>query len=353
VMRLLRTEADLFRRNEQLDDQRKIYQSLAEFGKQLHGRLGEAEVAAAAVQFALYTLNLERCVIGLQRGAVARAVAWDGYYDDEQAQTIAALSLDSSHPLFDDAALRAGHRLHALPEPAGERDAIGQLFDLDEHVLFPLRDGRDNALIGYLIAGNTARKVLHHSRVRADDPVMLALENLVGLTSAALQNARLDEILAAERRELEDRVEARTRERQQLLSEVIRNQEARLEEMSTPILPIAEHILVIPLIGTMDAERSARFKVTALEGAAAQRASFVIVDITGVTAVDASFAQMLVDTAEGLRLLGVQAVFTGIRPAVAQALVSLEGRFAGLVTRGSLRGGIAFAMRRGASERVS
>lgn len=380
VMRLLRVEADLFHRNEQLGALWKIYQSLSELGKRLHGKLGEAEIGAAIAQFALYSLNLERSVVVLEEGARARAAAWDGYYDEEHARAIAALSFQAGDPLFDPIPPDQSQRLRPLPKEAGGRDAIGQAFALDEYALLPLREGGDTRAIGYLIAGNTAKKARHHSRIIADDPVVLALENLVDLASAALRSARLDEALEAERVELEARVEERTRElsalnerlamelserrraeaaREELLSEVIRTQERRLEELSTPILPITEHILVMPLIGTMDAARATQLQSAALEGAAARAASFVILDVTGVKVVDASFAGALVKTAEGLRLLGVRAIVTGIRPEVAQALVVLDDAPApapagALVTRGTLQSGIAYAMARArAAARVS
>jgi anti-anti-sigma regulatory factor len=346
VMRLLRVEADLFRRNEQLDAQWRIYRSLSELGKRLHGRLGETEIAAVSVHFVLYALNVERCVVGLRDGARVRVVAWDGYYDEALARTIAALSFDAEHPLFNPVAPGQRQRLCSLPAVPGERDAIGRTFELDEHVWLPLREGPEEAMAGFLLAGNSAAKARHHGRIIADDPVVLALDNLVELMSAALRSARLDQALRVERDRLEVRVRERTKEREQLLSEIIRTQEQRLEELSTPILPIADHILVMPLIGTMDGQRSAQLQCAALEGAAARRAKFVILDVTGVKDADASFAKVLLGTAAGLRLLGVRAVITGIRPDVALALVNLDTDLEAVVTRSTLQSGIAYAMGR-------
>jgi anti-anti-sigma regulatory factor len=348
VMRLLGVEADLFRRNQQLDAQWKMYRSLADLGKQLHGKLGEAEIAAAIVRFALYSLNLERSVMGLQPrdGEAIRTVAWDGFYDDEQAKAISELTLGPDHPLFDPTSPGQRHRLRSLAEQPSERDEIGRTFGLDEYVWLPLRDGRESATIGYLVAGNSAQKARHHARIIADDPVLLALENLVELASAGLQSARLDQVLATEREQLEIRVVERTREREELLSAIIRTQEQRLDELATPILPIAEDILVMPLIGTMDAARSAQLQSAALEGAATRRARSVILDITGVKAIDATFARALLDTAGGLRLLGVQAVITGVRPEIALALVNLGANLHTLVTHATLQSGVAHAMSR-------
>jgi anti-anti-sigma regulatory factor len=344
VMRLLGVEADLFRRNEQLDALCKIYQSLSDLGKRFHANLGETEIAAAVVHFVLYSLNQERAVLGLRDGELVRAVAWDGYYEDEHAQTIAALAFDPDHSLFDPVPPSERYRLRTLPDEPRERDVIGETFGLDEYVWLPLRDGEDAATTGYLIAGNTSKRAPHHGRLIADDPVVLALENLVELASAAIRSARLGQALAAERDQLEARVEERAHELEELVSDIIVTQELRLEELWTPILPIAEHILVMPLIGTMDAARAVQFSKAALEGAATRRAKFVILDVTGVKAASVSFARVLVATAKGLRLLGVEAVITGIRPDVASMLVKLDTQVGTLVTRATLQSGISYAM---------
>jgi anti-anti-sigma factor len=346
VMRLLRVEADLFRRNEQLDAQWQIYRSLSDLGKQFQGRLSEQDIAAAVVRFALYSLNLERAVLGLRDGTRVRVVACDGYYADAHAQTIAALCFASDHPLFEPVAPGERHLLRSAAEAPSGRDEIARTFDLDEYAWLPLRESQEAETVGFFLAGNTTQKAQHHGRIIADELVVLALENLVDLASAALRSLRLAQALQTERDQLEERVEQRTKEREQLLSEIIRVQEQRLEELSTPILPIAEHILVMPLIGTMDAQRSVQLQSAALHGAAARRTRFVILDVTGVKAVDATFARALLQTTGALRLLGVQVVITGIRAEVARTLVDLDTWLEALVFHTTLQSGIAYAMSR-------
>ena len=85
---------------------------------------------------------------------------------------------------------------------------------------------------------------------------------------------------------------------------------------------------------------------TALEGAEANRAEVVILDITGVKVVDTEVASTLVSTARALGLLGAQAILTGVRPEVARALVVLDVELGTLVTRGKLQDGIAYALER-------
>jgi len=85
---------------------------------------------------------------------------------------------------------------------------------------------------------------------------------------------------------------------------------------------------------------------TALQGVQSNRAEVVIIDITGVRLVDNDVASTLIRTASALRLLGAQAVITGIRPEVAQTLIGLQIDFGAIVTKGTLQSGIAYALDR-------
>jgi DNA-binding response OmpR family regulator/anti-anti-sigma regulatory factor len=133
-------------------------------------------------------------------------------------------------------------------------------------------------------------------------------------------------------------------ERTALQQEIIRVQSARLQEMATPLIPLTDGIMVMPLIGTLDTERAQQVLSMALHGAQKSRAKVVIIDITGVKGVDAAVATTLVSTAGALRLLGTQAVLTGIGAEVAQTLVRLGIHLDTIVTRGTLQDGIAHAL---------
>jgi PAS domain S-box-containing protein len=136
-------------------------------------------------------------------------------------------------------------------------------------------------------------------------------------------------------------------ERQRLQEELIAAQAAALQELSTPLIPISDTVVVMPLIGRIDTRRAGQILETLLLGIQAQQADLAIIDITGVNVVDTQVAHALLQAARAVQLLGAQVVLTGLRPEVAQTLVSLGVDLSGLVTRGTLQSGIAYGLGRG------
>ena len=114
--------------------------------------------------------------------------------------------------------------------------------------------------------------------------------------------------------------------------------------MSTPIIPITDQIVVMPLIGSMDHQRAEQFLESALRGAEVSRARFVILDITGLRHIDTSVAGTLIKVAASLGLLGTRVVLTGIRAELAQTLVGLGISLNNIMTHSTLQGGIAYAL---------
>jgi rsbT co-antagonist protein RsbR len=133
-------------------------------------------------------------------------------------------------------------------------------------------------------------------------------------------------------------------ERQELQQQIIAAQQAALRELSTPLLPLAKGILAMPLLGTIDSNRAQMVMETLLEGVSAYQAETVILDITGVQMVDTQVANVLIQAAQAVKLLGAQVVLTGIRPMMAQTLVSLGVDLSSIVTRSTLENGIAYAL---------
>jgi rsbT co-antagonist protein RsbR len=125
---------------------------------------------------------------------------------------------------------------------------------------------------------------------------------------------------------------------------LIRRQAEELRALSTPLIPINDRVLVMPLIGNLDTERAARILETLLEGVTRRSATAVILDVTGVNVIDTQVADALMRAARALGLVGARVVLTGIRPEVAQTLVMLGADLSSLITCSTLQAGIARAL---------
>lgn len=123
-------------------------------------------------------------------------------------------------------------------------------------------------------------------------------------------------------------------------------QQSILQELSTPLIPINDHIVVLPLIGTVDSQRAQQVLETLLRGISESRARIAILDITGVSVIDTQVANALIQAAQAVKLLGAEVVLTGIRPEIAQTLVGLGVDLQGIVTRSSLQTGMGYATER-------
>jgi rsbT co-antagonist protein RsbR len=123
-------------------------------------------------------------------------------------------------------------------------------------------------------------------------------------------------------------------------------QDVVIAELSTPLIPISDSVVVMPLIGAVDARRAQQVLETLLMGIGSTGADVAILDITGVPVVDTMVANGLIQAAMAVRLLGAQVMLTGIRPEVAQTLVGLGVDLRGIVTHSTLQSGIAAVLRR-------
>jgi len=126
---------------------------------------------------------------------------------------------------------------------------------------------------------------------------------------------------------------------------VIRAQQEAIRELSTPVLPVRERLLILPVIGTVDPLRARQLTEQLLRGIRTNRARVVVMDITGVPAMDATVANHLVLTVEAARLLGATVIVTGLSPELAQTLVNIGVDLSKTDTVGDLQGGIEEAER--------
>ncbi|MBN1856629.1 MAG: PAS domain S-box protein [Dehalococcoidia bacterium] len=122
--------------------------------------------------------------------------------------------------------------------------------------------------------------------------------------------------------------------------ETIRRQAEDILQMSTPVLQIWEGVLVAPLVGTLDSERTQQFVEHLLEQVVNSKSPTVLLDITGVPSVDTQTAQHIIDTISAVRLLGAQVILTGVRPAIAQTLVHLGIDLSDVATKNCVAAGL-------------
>jgi PAS domain S-box-containing protein len=134
-------------------------------------------------------------------------------------------------------------------------------------------------------------------------------------------------------------------EEQQRAQEHILQQQAEIANLATPLIPIADQVVLMPLIGMLDTQRSEQVIATLVHGIAAHRAQVAILDVTGVMVIDTPAANALLRAAQAVRLLGTELVLTGIRPEVAQTLVGLGIDLRGTVTASTLQGGVTYALK--------
>jgi rsbT co-antagonist protein RsbR len=126
---------------------------------------------------------------------------------------------------------------------------------------------------------------------------------------------------------------------------IIREQQEAIRELSTPVLQVRERLLILPIIGVIDPHRARQLTEQLLRGIRANRAKVVVIDITGVAAMDANVANHLVLTVESARLLGARVIVTGLSPEIAQTLVNIGVDLGKMNTVGDLQGGIEEAER--------
>ena len=200
------------------------------------------------------------------------------------------------------------------------RAAMAELGGIHAALAFPVFMGRE--VVGVL--------EFFHKEMLEPDRGLLSMMGSIG--------AQIGQVI--ERRRVEE-------ERAALQQKIIAMQDALLAELSTPLIPISDRVVIMPLIGTIDQRRAHRMMDALLSGVEAKRSRVAMIDITGVPAVNAKVANMLVQAAQAVRLLGVEVMLTGIRAEVAQSLVSSGIDLGDLITHGSLKSAITDAMSRG------
>jgi len=128
--------------------------------------------------------------------------------------------------------------------------------------------------------------------------------------------------------------------------QIIADQAEAMLELSTPVIRLWDGVIAVPLVGTLDSARTHLVMEKLLETLVATGADHAVLDITGVPTVDTEVAQHLLKTVSAARLLGAECIVSGIRPQVAQTIVSLGIEFGDIATKATLADALAYALTR-------
>src|SRR5205085_2047407 len=113
-----------------------------------------------------------------------------------------------------------------------------------------------------------------------------------------------------------------------------------IRALSTPVLPVRERLLILPIIGIIDSQRAMQLTEQLLNSIRTYRAKAVVMDVTGVPVVDSRVANHLLQTVDAARLMGTSVIVTGISPEMSQTLVKIGVDLSRIRTMGDLRGGL-------------
>jgi len=189
VKRLSKTEVELYGIQGQLDAQMQFYHQLYEVGKQLTTTTELPEILQITLQFVLYELNFERCLILMHETneKAFRVQALDGYYDEEKRETIEALRLPEDNLVV--LQLRDAPQRVICAETSHEEplQALGRKLDMDDYILLPL-GGEPEEPLGLLAAGNTAGMRSFQAAVEAESDADVGLTRMVNHVSAAINS---------------------------------------------------------------------------------------------------------------------------------------------------------------------
>ncbi len=143
------------------------------------------------------------------------------------------------------------------------------------------------------------------------------------------------------RENLEEKL-ARIEEQQRTIVQ----QQEDLLELSSPVSKVWDNILILPVIGTLDSQRTQIMMENLLQKIVDTGCTFSILDITGVPTVDTQVANHLLKTVTSARLLGADCIISGISPAIAQTIVHLGIDLSGIKTKATLQEAMIYTMRK-------
>ncbi|HEY2016641.1 MAG TPA: STAS domain-containing protein [Bryobacteraceae bacterium] len=218
--------------------------------------------------------------------------------------------------------------------------ATGEFEDTDNSVWAPMRDlladaSRSRVRLGFS-SSDTATFVLSLKQ-----PLFQALQKRADKDPDALAEELWHTTVLLDKLALYT-----TESYQKSREEIISRQQHELLELSTPVVKLWDGILALPLIGTLDSERTQIVMESLLQRIVETGAAIAIIDITGVPTVDTLVAQHLLKTVAAGRLMGADCIISGIRPQIAATIVHLGVDLSAVITKASLADAFALALGR-------
>lgn len=172
-------------------------------------------------------------------------------------------------------------------------------------------------------------------------PIFAALQQRLGQDSATL----LDAVVSVTTK-LDTMAQWTVTAFQRSREDIIKRQQEELLELSTPVIKLWEGVLAVPMIGTLDSNRTQMVMEALLQRIVETEAELAIIDITGVPTVDTLVAQHLLKTVTAIRLMGADCIISGVRPQIAQTIVHLGVDLQSVTTKASLAAALALAFKR-------
>jgi len=188
------------------------------------------------------------------------------------------------------------------------------------------------------MAMDTAVRLAHGDPLEPEISVPVTLitaENLVDamLETTSVMPGLLQDLMAS------------SRAQRQLQAATISAQHRLIQELSTPVIPISDAILIMPLIGAIDSGRAQQIMEAMLEAIVQHSARYLIVDISGMAVIDTTIAHHLIQAARAVQLVGARVLLVGINPEIAQTLVGLGVDFGTLATHATMQSGFEYAQK--------
>jgi len=185
-------------------------------------------------------------------------------------------------------------------------------------------------------AGSTSRLIL-----ALKTPLFSALQKALANDAPALVVAIMDVSTKLDAM-AQWTADAYQRSREDLIS----RQQQELLELSTPVIKLWDGVLAVPMIGTLDSNRTQLVMEALLQRIVETESELAIIDITGVPTVDTLVAQHLLKTVTAIRLMGADCIISGIRPQIAQTIVHLGIDLQSVTSKATLADALALAMKR-------